>query len=50
MRLHTVQQTGKMYAICFNVPQIGGFNLHASLNPNLKGTVLYDWTQMMGKF
>jgi len=50
MRLHNVQQTGTMYASSFNVSQIGCFNLHASWNPNLKGTVFYDWTQMMQKF
>jgi hypothetical protein len=40
MRLCSVQQTGMMYAISFNVSYIGCFNLHANLNPNLKGTVL----------
>lgn len=42
MRLRSVQQTGMVYVISFNVSQIGCFNLHASLNPNLKGTVFYD--------
>ena len=41
-RLHGLQQTGMMYAVSFNVSQIGCFNPHASLNPNLKGTVFYD--------
>ena len=41
MRLHSVQQTGTMYGISFNVSQIGCFNLHASLNPKLKGTVFF---------
>lgn len=40
MRLCSVQQTGMMYAVSFNVSYIGCFNLHANLNPNLKGTVL----------
>jgi hypothetical protein len=38
-RLRGLQQTGMMYAVSFNVSQIGCFNPHASLNPNLKGTV-----------
>lgn len=28
MRLHSVQQTGTMYAITFDVSKIGCFNLH----------------------